>query len=426
MKKHPWFKPRGYLHFDTPLSKKNAEKIATDPDNVKSHPFYPFISFSNLTKKIFFDKSAEKIKSKDKIRPISYASHADSAIYSYYSKILSDKYEKILLEYGLSKNVIAFRSLGKSNIDFAKKIFTEIEERKYCSAIGLDITGFFDNLDHKYLKKMWAKVINQSSLPDDHFAVFKSLTTFSTVDKDQLYKEFNIAVHNPKNNRTRVCSPKEFRDRVRKNKLIKKNKFPFGIPQGSPISAILSNIYMLDFDKTIKNYVSNIGGSYYRYCDDMMIIVHPEERDETISYVTSEISKLELKINPKKTEISNFSLTGGKQKSDRPLQYLGFTFDGERILIRSAAFARFSRKMKGGVKLAQRTCKKRNIIRQEKGLQKRSLYKRKIYERYSHLGKQNFLTYGYRAANKMGSKSIRKQLKPLWFRLQKEIENKKI
>ncbi len=422
MEKHPWYKPRRYLHFDTPLSIKSAEIIATNPNNVESHSFYPFIAFNNLTKKIFFDKNAVKIKSKDKIRPISYASHADSAIYSYYSKILSNSYENQLLEHGLTKNVIAFRSLGKSNIDFAKKIFTEIEERKYCSAIGLDVTGFFDNLDHKHLKEMWAKVIGKSPLPNDHFAVFKSITSFSTVDKDKLYKEFNIAIHNPKNNRNRICSPKDFRNRVRKNKLIKKNKALFGIPQGSPISAILSNIYMLDFDKTIKEYVSNIGGSYYRYCDDMMIIVHPEKRDKTISYITSEILKLKLTINQKKTEISNFSLTAGKQKSDRPLQYLGFTFDGERILIRSAAFARFSGKMKGGVKLAQRTCEKRNIIRQEKGLVEKDLYKRKIYERYSHLGKQNFLTYGYKAADKMDSKSIRKQLKPLWDRLQKEIE----
>lgn len=422
MKKHPWYKPRRYLHFDAPLSLKNARIIATNPNNVESHSFYPFIAFSNLTKKIFFDKNAVKIKSKDKIRPISYASHADSAIYSYYSKMLSNSYENLLSDYGLTKNIIAFRSLGKSNIDFAKKIFTEIEERKYCSAIGLDITGFFDNLDHKHLKKMWAKVIGKNTLPNDHFAVYKSITAFSTVDKDKLYKEFDIAIHNPKNNRNRICSPEDFRNRVRKNRLIKKNLAPFGIPQGSPISAILSNIYMLDFDKTIKDYVSNIGGSYYRYCDDMMIIVHPEERDKTISYVTSKILKLKLKINKKKTEISNFSLTAGKQKSDRPLQYLGFTFDGERILIRSAAFARFSGKMKGGVKLAQRTCEKRNIIRQEKGLAERDLYKRKIYERYSHLGKQNFLTYGYRAADKMNSKSIRKQLKPLWCRLQKEIE----
>ena len=34
----------------------------------------------------------------------------------------------------------------------------------------------------------------------------------------------------------------------------------------------------------------------------------------------------------------------------------------------------------------------------------------------------NFLKYGYRAARVMGSKSIKKQLKPLWSRLHNEIE----
>lgn len=422
MKKQPWFKPRRYLHFDNPLSEKSAEKIVTNPRKVKTHSFYPLISYSNVTKKIFIDKKAEKIKSKDKIRPISYASHSDSAIYSYYSKKLSDNYEKLLTLHGLSNTVIAFRSLGKSNIDFANTIFSEIEGRRYCSAIGLDVTGFFDNLDHIYLKKMWAKVVGTRRLPSDHFAVYKSITSFSKVDREELYKEFNIAINNPKNGKTRVCSPSEFRDKVRKKNLIIKNKHPFGIPQGSPISAILSNIYMLDFDKTVLEYVNKIGGSYYRYCDDILVIIHPKKRDKTISFIKSEILKLKLMINEEKTEIANFSLTGDKQKSDRPLQYLGFTFDGERILIRSAALARFSGKMKGGVKLAKNTCEKRNIIRQEKGLFERDLYKRKIYDRYSHLGKRNFLSYGYRAASKMKSKSIRKQLKPLWNRLQKEIE----
>jgi retron-type reverse transcriptase len=52
-----------------------------------------------------------------------------------------------------------------------------------------------------------------------------------------------------------------------------------GIPQGSPISALLSNIYMFSFDKHMKNYVDSIGGKYFRYCDDMLLIVPSEYRD---------------------------------------------------------------------------------------------------------------------------------------------------
>jgi len=78
--------------------------------------------------------------------------------------------------------------------------------------------------------------------------------------------------------------------------------------------------------------------------------------------------------------------------------------------------------MKKGVKLAKATMRAGNRIRVIKGLKTKDLYKEKIYARYAHVGKRNFLTYGYRAARIMNSKSIRKQLKPLWQRLQNELE----
>ena len=84
----------------------------------------------------------------------------------------------------------------------------------------------------------------------------------------------------PKNNarytkktRKQIRSFVDFRDKVRKNALIISNKANFGIPQGSPISALLSNIYMLNFDIEMKDYVATLGGEYFRYCDDMLFIV---------------------------------------------------------------------------------------------------------------------------------------------------------
>ncbi|WP_323948733.1 hypothetical protein [Aeromonas hydrophila] len=80
--------------------------------------------------------------------------------------------------------------------------------------------------------------------------------------------------------------------------------------------------------------------------------------------------------------------------------------------------------MKAGVRLAKKTHQKANLIEEKEGLAKTPLFKKKIYERYSHLSKRNFITYGHRAANIMGSHAIRKQLKPLWGRLIKEINEK--
>ena len=45
------------------------------------------------------------------------------------------------------------KGTGKSNIDFAAEAFKEIEQRKNCYAVGLDIKKFFDTLDWSILKK---------------------------------------------------------------------------------------------------------------------------------------------------------------------------------------------------------------------------------------------------------------------------------
>lgn len=66
-------------------------------------------------------------------------------------------------------------------------------------------------------------------------------------------------------------------------------------------------------------------------------------------------SELNLTINPEKTEIRHFWSDSGLQKRNKPLQYLGCTFDGQRKLIRFAALARFSGRMKSGVRVAKKS-----------------------------------------------------------------------
>ncbi|EPG5379227.1 reverse transcriptase domain-containing protein, partial [Klebsiella pneumoniae] len=192
-------------------------------------------------------------------------------------------------------------------------------------------------------------------------------------------------------------------------------------PQGSPISALLSNIYMLNFDIEMKEYVTSLGGEYFRYCDDMLFILPSEEKDNVAGIAEQKLLKLKVSLNVKKTEIREFSVTPTRIKCDKPLQYLGFIFDGHNIYLRSSSLSRYSDRMKRGVKLAKATMKRKNKIRKTKGLPNKELFKEKVYARYAHVGKRNFLTYGYRASRIMNSNSIRKQLKPLWERLQKEI-----
>ncbi len=422
-KKHAWFKRRGYLHFDSPVSFKKALKLVNSPKRVSTHSFYPLIHYSIKSFKVKLNAAGE-IEPKWKTREIKYAAHLDSHIYAYYSWLLGKRYEEEVQRRGLHENVLAFRSLGKNNIDFANDVFEIIKITGRCRAVALDITGFFDNLNHLVLKDVWSKLLGHESLPDDHFAVYKSLTKYSYVDRTTLFKALGISLNNPKHNRHRACSAEEFREKVRNAGLIHRNQNNFGIPQGSPVSALLSNIYMLDFDSKMKTTLENQGGHYFRYCDDMLFITKPIFRDDVETLAVNEIKKLKLDINTDKTEVRDFYRYGGQLrcKGKKSLQYLGFTFDGERKLIRSAALAKFSNRMKAGVRSARKTVRRKNSEMLENGSPPSELLrKKKLYERYSHLGKRNFLTYGYRAAKKMNSNAIKKQLKPMWSRLQKEM-----
>ncbi|MGF1867556.1 reverse transcriptase/maturase family protein [Enterovibrio norvegicus] len=416
-----WYRRRGYLHFDTPVGYKKAITVVSNPDNVAKHAFFPLINYSVQSKKIAKDKNTSSISVAIKNRPIAYSSHMDSHIYAYYATVLSNLYEKKLVDSGLDKSILAFRGLGKSNIDFAFDAFERIKVQGECCAVALDFSKFFDTLDHGLLKQSWASLLEEPNLPADHFNVFKSLTKFSTVNKEALYKIFNISHNNPKNGRDRVCTAQEFRDVVRKNKLISPNKNSYGIPQGSPISALLSNIYMFDFDVEMKRYMNIHGGEYFRYCDDMLFIAPVELRDKVAGFAQKNVNQLKVHINPSKTELRTFRYTQGELKADKSLQYLGFMFDGENIYIRSSSLARYSEKMKRGIRLAKKTRDKYNSVRIGKGISEKELFKRKLYSRYTHLGGRNFITYGLRAANKMNSKTIKRQLKPLWRRFHEEM-----
>lgn len=425
MSSEEWYRKRNYLHFDRPISEKSAARIVKNPKTVSTHSFYPFINYSIHSSKIYKDDE-DRIAVKDKVRPISYAAHVDSHIYSYYCHLLTPLYEEQLKKYGLHDSILAFRKLGKNNVQFAYEAFNNVkslaERFNGCTVIGFDITGFFDNLDHELLKESWQQLLNKDQLPEDHYAVYKSLTKYSKVDRKSLYKTLKISKHNPKNNRFRICPPQEFRSLVRNNGLIENNTDKKGIPQGSPISAFLSNIYMLNFDKLMSEVVKEMGAIYYRYCDDMLFIVPTEYESSLAGFVRKNINDLKIDINPSKTEIRRFIIQPNRFYSDKPLQYLGFLYDGEKILIRSAALAKYSERMRRGIRLAKKTKIKRNRIKISLGQKPKKLYKKKIYERYSHLGGRNFIRYGIKAAKLMNSTAIKKQLKPLWDRLQEEIK----
>ncbi len=336
-------KRRGYKHFDVPLNAKECERLVSDPIAVSRHAFFPFLRLDIVRPRIKRLASG-KLQKSSKVRDIRYAAHADAAIYAYYNFILADLYERALAQAGLQEEVIAFRPLGRSNVDFAKEAFDWVASNTPCVALGFDVKDFFGSLDHSLLKRAWTRLLAESTLPVDHYAVYRSLTRHASVELIEARKALGIS-RTALEKKERICEASEFRSVIRSGGLIRVNGSGKGIPQGSPMSALLSNIYMLNFDKEMSEAARYVGGYYRRYCDDILVVVKTENVADFKRLVEDKLARLMLTMQAAKTLECVFT-----PLADKPLQYLGLVFDGSRILLRSSGVARYYKKMRAGVR----------------------------------------------------------------------------
>lgn len=348
VKHHNDTKP--YAHFDlrVSLSMPSIRKYVMDRTKIVTHSFYPFIHFEKKNSR--YGKKGPK-----KPRELYYCSHLDRCVYQRYAFLLNYQYNIWACENNIDDVAIAYRdSLGKNNIDFAKDAFDAIRSFPQCFILVGDFTNFFDNLEHQYLKKMMCEVLGVERLPQDYFSVFKNITRFSSWDWKDIVKAAgeNIAergVRKKINSKEIVLTKEQFQ---KNKKDIKKNISGVGVPQGSPISAVLSNIYMIKFDKDIKRYVTSKGGIYMRYSDDFIIVL-PYERDAEIadftSYIFSYVESMKGLIDLQKEKTSCYTykdevIYEGDQPSS--INYLGFLFDGKSIRIRPRAITKYYYRMR--------------------------------------------------------------------------------
>ena len=405
-----------YAHFDWRTDISQQREYISDPKKVTEHGFYPFIHYEKRTLKY-----SKKKGRKEKVRDICYAAHIDRCIYQYYGFLLNSLYNERVAKDKTSNVAVAYRTdLHESNIHFSKRAFDFIKANAPVHVMIGDFTGFFDNLDHAYLKQQWCSLLGADRLPADHFAVFKNITSYSKMELTDLLRlnglEDTKAGRKKLNALGRVLTPEQFRAN---RSLAQKHKELFGIPQGSPISGILANVYMLEVDKLINNAVCQLGGMYIRYSDDFMIILP----DSAVPDVSAEIARISemlqqaprLMLEPSKTQYFHFkngeltncgkSIHADADDSSRTINFLGFSFDGHTVRIRaktiSKYYYRMYRKAKSIAKLGGVTPGGRRITG------------RNLYMSYSRKGSKsghgNFLTYVDRAAAEYGpNESIKK------------------
>lgn len=463
---------RRYPHFDPVIPAADAEAIATDPARVATHTFYPFLKYDEG-----WTLYAERGKhGKRKDRPIRFAARLDSCIFSYYRHLLSVPYEARLQAEGLSDSVIAYRRIpkpsgsgGQSNIDFALSAVEAIQSQGNCCTIALDISNFFETLDHHRLREVWAQLLGVTRLPPDHFKVFEAITRYAYVDVIRAYTR--LGYYGDKTDRNgkvrpgylvarkdipvQLCDGRTFQAKIARTatqpSIIEVNSVAMGVPQGAPLSDLLANAYLLEFDKYLRDVCIKHGGRFFRYSDDILVIAPISEIDaiELEKEIRSAITTYGegLLIKEEKSAIHRFDVQGdrqtvrtikatdkdGKPMQNKPFEYLGFRYDGRRVFIRDKTMSNLHRKIAS-------VCKA-TAIRQTKRYQGKPVHDilaltdiEKLIQAFGsvedfHLKAADyrswtFTTYAKRASRTMGTlgKPIARQMKNLRRAIQRRLE----
>jgi hypothetical protein len=450
-KKKDWFKLKQYPHIGLPLTHGDRLRISAyvkNKETIEKHAFFPFIhrklKVRRFRREVCHDGTRSKLRyPTSKERELHFSNHLDSNIFSYYASLISKKYEEKISNDGFSECVSAYRTIplesdndksrNKCSIDFAKEVFDFIkisQVDKTVVAITFDIKSFFDSLDHIKLKKAWSNVMHFDKLPGDHYNVYRNITKFSYIEEDNLFEELSDKILVERNEEIVEKSVKKVKymrkqravgyceksmiHLLRAKNLIKANKYTYdsqlgkvgvlrkiGIPQGSPISSVLANVYMYDFDKSVNQYVSSINGIYRRYSDDMVIVCDKEYEKNVSTLFHALIKDCHLKINQSKTQVFYFrfnsatlkqtcfekNLNTEKNQTNTKFEYLGFQFNGQQALLKNSSLSNYYRKMKRSISRGK------FFSEFNKTNTKGELFKSRLYKRFTHLGAERRRIY---------------------------------
>ena len=107
-----------------------------------------------------------------------------------------------------------------------------------------------------------------------------------------------------------------------------------GVPQGGPLSPLLSNVVLDLLDKELEKR----GHKFARWADDFVILVHSKRAGERVfASITRFIERrLKLKVNDQKSQVVPTSRC----------KFLGFSFHGKNLVWHDKALAKFKREVR--------------------------------------------------------------------------------
>jgi RNA-directed DNA polymerase len=182
---------------------------------------------------------------------------------------------------------------GRSAHDAVRKV-REYNRQGYRIAVDMDLSKFFDRVNHDVLMHRVARKIRDKRI----LRLIGKYLRAGAVIKGRLQQ-------------TRQ-----------------------GVPQGGPLSPLLANILLDDLDKELEKR----GHRFVRYADDFVILVRSERAGLRVKESITRFleRKLKLKVNQDKSRVS----------STDHVDFLGFTFKGTKIQWSGKAFREFKRRVK--------------------------------------------------------------------------------
>ena len=116
------------------------------------------------------------------------------------------------------------------------------------------------------------------------------------------------------------CAVEETDEQGRKTRTTEAKDSGRGIPQGSPISPLLANLYMRRFVLGWKKLglEQRLGSRIVTYADDLVILCRRGDADEALRGMREIMGRLKLTVNEEKTRICRYR--------KRRFDFLGYTF----------------------------------------------------------------------------------------------------